>query len=83
TPVISAIYEMINPPATKIDLSIKQQIIPHLLNYKLVYLQIVLSSLGVIIIIRVLKNRKVQELIKKAYKKTGTVTQKIYYLSTK
>jgi hypothetical protein len=83
TPVIPQIYKITNRPAAKISLSIKQQIIPHFINYKLIYLTIILSASGIIIIIRVLNNKKVQKVIKKTYEKTRKVIQEIYYISTK
>ncbi len=78
TPAMFAIYRIKN-----IVSIIKQKIIPHFINYKLTYLRIILSSLGVILIIRALKNKKVQNTIKKLYEETRITTQKVYYISTK
>ncbi|MDP2907441.1 MAG: hypothetical protein Q8O03_05875, partial [Nanoarchaeota archaeon] len=83
TPVMFAIYKPIKLTITKVSLTVKQQIIPHFINYKLVYLKIILSSLGLILIVRVSKNRKVQELIKKLYEGIRIVIQKTYYTSTR
>jgi len=68
TPIIFRVYKPIKLTTTKINLTVKQQIIPHFINYKLTYLQIILASLGLIIIICILKNKKVQKKIKRCYK---------------
>jgi len=69
-PTTFAVYKTINPPATKISSVIKQQVIPHFINYKLTYLLIIFSALQIIVIIRILKNKKVQELSKILFKES-------------